>query len=112
MGQVEGLTEASGTKSGADDAWKGSETEAAIMNNLFPKMPKISKKKASVCDKHDFSLKPKNEYTLQPQYFHVSFCRRLQERDVQGTAESKECLNCPAFNRDGNYATPTFILSR
>jgi hypothetical protein len=74
-------------------------------------MPKNNRKKVCLCDRHDFSLRPKSEYTLQPQYLQVSFCKHMTEKATKAPRGQSPCLNCPTFNKDGNFATPTFILA-
>lgn len=76
-------------------------------------MPKSSKKKACICDKHDFLLKPRHEYTSHAQYYHVSFCSNPQDKTLKKNTSLSQsgCLNCPTFNTDNNFATPTFVLA-
>lgn len=62
------------------------------------------------CDRHQFCLKPKTQSTINPQNLNASFCGKTKTSNSEGEQAKKECLNCPTFNTDGNYATPAFIL--
>ena len=68
-------------------------------------MPKNSRKKVSRCNQHEFSLRPRPDCPAQLQHFHASFCSQLSEGQVL------PCLDCPTFNFDNNFATPTFVLT-
>ena len=73
-------------------------------------MPKVQRKKAIHCDRHNFSLKPRNELTHQPQLLQVSFCTQPLTPALK-PSEKPPCLNGPVFNTDRNFATPTFVLT-
>lgn len=64
------------------------------------------------CDRHEFSLKPRGEYLLQGQNYSVSFCNDTLYKVNKKTKSTSTgaCQNFPAFNTDGNHATPSFIL--
>lgn len=75
-------------------------------------MSRNTKKKTAKCELHEFLLKPRGEYNLHPQYLQVSFCQQqLDKERKQQSDPSGKCLNCPVFNFDRNFATPTFILT-
>ncbi len=44
-------------------------------------MPKTYKRKNLRCDKHDFTLRPRSEYTLIPQHYNASFCQQLANKN-------------------------------
>ena len=84
-----------------------------IIIKLLQKMPKNQKKRVTNCDRHNFSLKPRSQYIAQPQYLHVSFCTQppFITQKQQQPVDTEPCINAPIFNRDNNFATPTFVLT-
>ena len=76
-------------------------------------MPKKAKKTNSNCEDHLFSLKAKQNFCRFNQAASISFCDQLKDRNRTKTKKCKNssCLDCPVFNKDKNFATPTFILN-
>jgi hypothetical protein len=66
----------------------------------------------TACERHAFSLRPRNDYVLHPQKLAASFCREDWPREGRGRSQdcSRSRSNCATFNSDGNYASPAFIL--
>ena len=75
-------------------------------------MSKKTKKNTQKCDHYLFCLKPQQNYCKFSQTISVSFCDSSKHRRQKQSSEfnEKDCLECPVFNKDNNFATPTFIL--
>lgn len=75
-------------------------------------MSKRTKKNTPKCDRYIFSLKPMQNQCKLSQTTSVSFCDPSKHRRQKLSIGQKEedCLDCPVFNKDNNFATPTFIL--
>ena len=76
-------------------------------------MPKRAKKNNINCEEHIFSLKPKQHFCRYSQSVCISFCDQAKDKSKNKEKKFRNtpCLECPIFNKDGNYATPTFILN-
>ncbi len=75
-------------------------------------MPKRAKKSSSTCEEHLFILKPKNNFCRFGQTATISFCDPNHDKSKNKTKKCRNCetLECPIFNNDRNFATPTFII--
>lgn len=75
-------------------------------------MSKRTKKINHKCEHYQFYLKPQHNLCKFSQTISVSFCDSSKHKCQKQTSVSSEtpCLECPVFNKDSNYATPTFIL--
>lgn len=64
------------------------------------------------CDEHLFTLKPKQNYCRFSQTATLSFCQQTKDKNKNKANKCKNtpCLDCPIFNKDRNFTTPTFIL--
>ena len=58
-------------------------------------------------DDYFLILKPKNHYCKFNQTISISFCQNTKS---QKHKHNKTCLECPVFNKDYNFGSPSFIL--
>jgi len=72
---------------------------------------KQSRKNKPLCERHAFSLKPKDERIIRPHRLSLSFCDAPAKTNKHCLSPpEKSCLNCPVVNVDGSHASPAFIL--
>jgi len=76
-------------------------------------MKKATNKKFTVCGNHEFELTPLRTDLYYKTQVTLSFCDSKSHMKFKGKKKSGVEVNClcfPILNKDGSYATNTFIL--
>lgn len=76
-------------------------------------MKKAVNKKEVACGNHEFALIPLRGDLYYKTQVSLSFCDSKphpKPKSKKKSGTEVNCLCCPIFNKDGSYATNTFIL--